>query len=91
MCMSVFFFFFRLGKLVYSSTMAVVSGLLNTSVHRLDRTWRLLKKRNQTLQAKFDTLVAACTRLGSCCCLFVVCLLLCFPFVFFVFITFSPQ
>ncbi len=43
----------------FSCTMAIASGLLNSSVHRLARTWAIVKKRWETLHAVFDKLVAA--------------------------------
>jgi hypothetical protein len=43
----------------YSCTMAIVSGLLNSSVHRLARTWAIVKKRWETLHGVFDKLVSS--------------------------------
>ncbi len=43
----------------FSCTMAVVSGLLNSSVHRLARTWAVVKKRWEAENATFDKLVTA--------------------------------
>jgi hypothetical protein len=45
-----------------NSTMAIMSGLLNTSVHRLERTWQIVRKRNQVRHARFEALVQASNR-----------------------------
>ncbi len=74
------------------STMAIVSGLLNTSVYRLDRTWRLVKKKHQTFHAKFETLVSASNRfelvVGLFVCWFLFCFVFFFCFVLFCFVCF---